>query len=52
MFNIDMQLLIAALESEGCVEPCDENNSHPLDWCDVTGVDLFEEIYWTPEEAY
>jgi|TARA_B100001094_G_scaffold27430_1_gene22855 hypothetical protein len=45
MLDINTQLLIAALENEGVVEPCDDNNSHPLDWCEVTGVDLFDEIY-------
>ena len=45
MSNINTELLLAALQTEGCVEPCDENNSHPLDWCEVTGVDLFDEIY-------
>ena len=45
MDDINTTLLIAALEAEGIVEPCDELNCHPLDWCEVTGVDLCEEIW-------
>ena len=52
MDDINAKLLIAALEAEGIVEPIDDNGSGPLDWMDVTGVDLFDEVYWTPEEAY
>ena len=45
MLDINTQLLIAALENEGVVEPCDDINAHPLDWCEVTGVDLCDEIW-------
>lgn len=51
MDNINATLLIAALEAEGIVEPCEDIGSHPLDWMEVVGVDLFDEC-WTPEEAY
>ena len=45
MLDINTHLLIAALENEGVVEPCDDINAHPLDWCEVTGVDLCDEIW-------
>ena len=51
MDHINTELLIASLEAEGIVEPCDDIGSHPLDWMEVVGVDLFDEC-WTPEEAY
>jgi hypothetical protein len=51
MDNINATLLIAALEAEGIVEPCEDIGSHPLDWMEVVGVDLFDEC-WNPEEAY
>jgi len=51
MDNINATLLIAALEAEGIVEPCEDIGSHPLDWMEVVGVDLFDEG-WNPEEAY
>ena len=51
MLNINAELLIAALENEGYIEPCDESNSHPLDWCEVTGVDLCDQIYSDVEEV-
>ena len=51
MDQINTELLIAALEADGIVEPCDEPTCHPLDWMDAIGVDLFDEC-WTPEEAY
>ena len=51
MDEINTTLLIAALEAEGIVEPCEDIGSHPLDWMDVVGVDLFDEC-WNPEEAY
>ena len=51
MDDINTTLLIAALEAEGIVEPCDEHDAHALDWMEVVGVDLFDEC-WTPEEAY
>lgn len=51
MDDINTTLLIAALEAEGIVEPCEDIGSHPLDWMEVVGVDLFDEV-WNPEEAY
>ena len=51
MDAINAELLIAALEAEGIVEPCDEHDAHALDWMEVVGVDLFDEC-WNPEEAY
>jgi hypothetical protein len=51
MDEINTTLLIAALEAEGIVEPCDDITAHPLDWMEVVGVDLFDEC-WNPEEAY
>jgi len=51
MDDINATLLIAALEAEGIVEPCEDIGSHPLDWMEVVGVDLFDEC-WNPEEAY
>lgn len=30
---------------EPVVEPIDENDCHPLDWADVVGVDVFDEVY-------
>jgi len=51
MDDINTTLLIAALEAEGIVEPCEDIGSHPLDWMEVVGVDLFDEC-WNPEEAY
>ena len=51
MDNINATLLIAALEAEGIVEPCEDIGSHPLDWMEVVGVDLFDEC-WNHEEAY
>ena len=51
MDEINTTLLIAALEAEGIVEPCEDIGSHPLDWMEVVGADLFDEV-WTPEEAY
>ena len=51
MDDINATLLIAALEAEGIVEPCEDIGSHPLDWMEVVGADLFDEV-WTPEEAY
>ena len=51
--EINAKLALAAMESAGLVEPCDEPDAHPLDWCEVVSVDLFDEIYtWDPEEAY
>lgn len=53
MDDINTTLLIAALEAQGIVEPCDEPTCHPLDWAETIGVDLFDDIYqWNPEEAY
>ena len=51
MDQINTELLIAALEADGIVEPCDEHDCHPLDWMDAIGVDLFDEC-WNYEEAY
>ena len=51
MDSINTELLIASLEAEGIVEPCDDIGSHALDWMEVVGVDLFDEC-WNPEEAY
>ena len=45
MDQINTELLIAALEADGIVEPCDEPTCHPLDWMDVIGVDLFDECF-------
>ena len=50
MDDLNAALMIASLEAEGIVEPCDDIGSHPLDWMEVVGVDLFDEV-WTPEEA-
>ena len=53
MDAINAELMLAAMESQGIIEPIDDEGSGPLDWMDVTGVDLFDEVYhWTPEEAY
>ena len=30
---------------EPMVEPIDEMTCHPLDWAEVVGVDIFDEIY-------
>ena len=30
---------------EPVVEPIDEDTCHPLDWAEVVGVDIFDEIY-------
>ena len=30
---------------EPMAEPIDEMTCHPLDWADVVGVDIFDEIY-------
>ena len=30
---------------EPVVEPIDEDACHPLDWAEVVGVDIFDEIY-------
>ena len=38
MDSINTELLIASLEAEGIVEPCDDIGSHPLDWMEVVGV--------------
>lgn len=43
MDDINTMLLIAALEAEEMVEPCDE--CHPLDWASVVNVDIWEELY-------
>ena len=51
MDDINTTLFIAALETAGIVEPCDDIDAHALDWMDVVGVDLFDEC-WNPEEAY
>ena len=51
MDDINTTLLIASLEAEGIVEPCDDIDCHALDWMEVVGVDLFDEC-WNPEEAY
>ena len=51
MDDLNAALMIASLEAEGIVEPCEDIGSHPLDWMDVVGVDLFDEC-WNPEEAY
>lgn len=45
MDDINVKLLMAALEMDGMIEPCDECDSHPLDLCDAIGVDLSEEIW-------
>ena len=51
--KINAELTLAAMETQGMIEPCDENNCHPLDWMEVVNVDIFDEIYsWNPEEAY
>ena len=34
---------------EPMVEPIDENDCHPLDWADVTG--MFDEMYPEPIDA-
>ena len=51
MDDINTTLFIAALETAGIVEPCDDIDAHALDWMDVVGVDLFDEC-WNPEDAY
>lgn len=33
---------------EPVVEPIDEDTCHPLDWADVVGVDIFDEVYAEP----
>ena len=33
---------------EPIVEPIDEDTCHPLDWADVVGVDIFDEVYTEP----
>jgi hypothetical protein len=33
---------------EPVVEPIDEETCHPLDWADVVGVDIFDELYHEP----
>lgn len=30
---------------EPVVEPIDEDTCHPLDWAEVVGVDIFDEVY-------
>ena len=45
MDNINATLLMAALEMDGMIEPCDECDAHPLDLSDVIGVDLCDEIW-------
>lgn len=42
----DINTILAQLADEGTiepmVEPCDEDNVHPLDWADAVG--LFDEV--------
>ncbi len=49
MDDINTMLLIAALEADGIVEPCDE--CHPLDWASVVNVDIWEELYPQADEC-
>jgi len=55
MDDVNATLLIAALETEGMIEPCDECDSHPLDWMDAVGIDLSDEIWpygeWMTDEC-
>lgn len=42
----DVNRILAEMSDEGMVEPIDEDDCHPLDYADVTG--LFDEMYPEP----
>lgn len=42
----DINRILAEMSDEGMIEPIDENDCHPLDFADVTG--LFDEMYPEP----
>lgn len=37
--------ILDELAEQGIVEPIDEETCHPLDWAEVVGVDIFDEVY-------
>lgn len=45
----DVNMILNELADQGIlepvVEPIDEDTCHPLDWADVVGVDIFDEVY-------
>ena len=45
----DVNRILAEMAEQGIVEPVvepiDEDTCHPLDWAEVVGVDIFDEIY-------
>ena len=43
----DINAILNSCADEGVIEPIDENDCHPLDWAEVTGLsdELFDEIY-------
>ncbi len=44
----EINAILNALANDGTIEPIDENDCHPLDYADVTG--LFDEMYPEPQE--
>ena len=43
--EINQTLTLASLEMAGIVEPCDDDGCHPLEWAEIVGVDIFDEVY-------
>jgi hypothetical protein len=42
-----INLLLDQLVTHDTIEPIDENNCHPMDWAEVTGLldEVFDDIY-------
>ena len=48
MFDFDdVNLILSEMAEQDMVEPIDENDCHPLDWAEVTGLidEVLEDIY-------
>ena len=41
----DVNRILAEMADQNIVEPIDEKDCHPLDWAEVVGVDIFDEVY-------
>lgn len=46
----DVNRILAEMRDEGMIEPIDENDCHPMDWAEVTGLldEVVDQIYPEP----